>query len=54
MELGATEGRTNGSFAVTAGATTTLLIDFDGESSVTQRGPQEYVLTPVLRLISVR
>jgi hypothetical protein len=54
MTLATSEGRENGSFPVTAGVTTTVLIDFDGEASITQRGPGDLVMTPVLRLLSVR
>jgi hypothetical protein len=54
MTLATSEGRENGSFPVTAGVTTTVLIDFDGEASITQRGPGDLVMNPVLRLLSVR
>jgi hypothetical protein len=54
MTMAASEGRENGSFPVTAGLTTTILLDFDGESSITQRAPGDLVMNPVVRLVSVR
>ena len=49
------EGRTSGAFQVRAGTATTVLIDFDGEASLTQDGPGDgsgtYMLNPVIRFL---
>jgi hypothetical protein len=47
-------GQTNGTFNVTKGGTTTVLVDFDGEASVRQTTGTTYTLTPTLRLVSVQ
>ena len=54
--LASREGRTSGAFQVRAGATTIVLIDFDGESSLTQEatggdGSGAYFLSPVIRFL---
>ena len=47
------EVKLNGTFTLTAGAATTLLLDFDGESSIEKTG-SGYLMNPVIRLVSVR
>jgi hypothetical protein len=54
MTLLASEGRTNGTFTVTAGTAPIVVVDFDGEASITRPNPADYRLTPVLRLVTVR
>jgi len=54
MTLLSTEGRTNGTFTVTATTAPTVVLDFDGESSITRPNPADYRMTPVLRLVTVR
>jgi len=54
MKLESPEGRTNGTFSITAGGSTTVVVDFDGESSITRPNPADYRLNTVLRLASVR
>ena len=54
MTLTAAEGRTNGTFTVAGGGATTVVVDFDGESSITRPNPADYRMTPVLRLVTVR
>jgi hypothetical protein len=48
------EVKLNGSFGVSTGGATTILIDFDGESSFTQNGNGAYMMNPVVRIISVQ
>jgi hypothetical protein len=43
----------NGTFTLTAGTATTLLLDFDGESSIEKTG-NGYLMKPVVRLVSVQ
>jgi hypothetical protein len=47
------EVRLNGSFGLASDAATTILIDFDGESSIRQTGA-EYMMDPVVRIVSVQ
>lgn len=47
------EVKLNGVFTLTAAAATTILVDFDGESSIHQAG-SGYVMNPVVRLVSVQ
>ena len=54
MAIANREARTNGSFPVTSSSGTTMLIDFDGESSVKESGTNNFTLDPVIRLVSVR
>jgi hypothetical protein len=54
MKLESPEGRTNGTFSITAGGSTTVVVDFDGESSITRPNPADYRLNTVLRLAAVR
>ena len=54
FRIAAREATVNGSFPVTVGSATTVLVDFSGEDSVDRPGTGEYVLTPVVRLVSVR
>lgn len=44
----------NGSYPSAAGAATTLLIDFDGDASITSPGAGTYFMNPVIRLVSVQ
>jgi hypothetical protein len=48
------EVKLNGSFGVAAGGATTILIDFDGESSFSQTGNGSYMINPVIRILSVQ
>lgn len=41
-------------FEMASGATVTILVDFDGESSIRQTGTQAYEMTPVIRVLSVQ
>jgi hypothetical protein len=54
MTILASEASTNGSFSVVGGGSTTILLDFDGEASITRPNPSDYRLSPVLRLVSVQ
>jgi hypothetical protein len=54
MNLASREGSTNGSFPVTSTEGRTILLDFDGESSITKTGDNAYTMNPVIRLISVQ
>jgi hypothetical protein len=47
------EVRLNGTFTLTGNAPTTVLIDFDGESSIVQNG-SSYTMGPVIRIVSVQ
>jgi len=47
------EVKLNGTFTLTAGTATTLLLDFDGESSIEKTG-NGYLMKPVVRLVSVQ
>jgi hypothetical protein len=54
MTILATEASTNGAFSVRGGGSTTVLLDLDGEASITRPNPSDYRLSPVLRLVSVQ
>lgn len=54
MTLLSSEGSTNGTFTVTDSTSPIVVVDFDGESSVTRPNPADYRLTPVVRLVTVR
>jgi hypothetical protein len=43
----------NGSFNLTSTAATTVLLDFDGESSIIQNG-SNYTMQPVVRIVSIQ
>jgi hypothetical protein len=43
----------NGTFTMTENGATTILVDFDGEASISQSG-STYAMTPVVRLVSVQ
>ena len=47
------EVRLNGSFGLTSSAATTVLLDFDGESSIIQNG-SNYTMQPVIRIVSIQ
>ena len=47
------EVKLNGTFTLTNSAATTVLVDFDGESSIHQNG-SNYTMNPVIRLKSVQ
>jgi hypothetical protein len=47
------EVRLNGTFTLTGNAPTTVLIDFDGESSIVQNG-SSYTMGPVIRIVSIQ
>jgi hypothetical protein len=44
----------NREFDVTSSATTTILLDFDGDQSVTQTGNGAYMMVPVIKIVSVQ
>jgi hypothetical protein len=48
------EVKLNGVFAVTEGGATTVLLDFDGESSIRDTGNGRYMMSPVVRVLSVQ
>jgi len=48
------EVKLNGSFNLTSTAATTVLLDFDGESSFSQTGNGSYMMNPVVRIVSVQ
>ena len=48
------EVKLNGVFTLTTGTATTVLLDFDGESSIHETGNGNYVMNPVVRVISVQ
>lgn len=54
MTIPSGEVRLNGSFTLSGGATTTVLVDFDGEQSIRETGNHSYVMSPVVRLVSVQ
>ena len=47
------EVRLNGSFGLTSSSPTTVLLDFDGESSIHQNG-SSYTMQPVIRIVSIQ
>jgi hypothetical protein len=47
------EVRLNGSFNLTTSAPTTVVLDFDGESSIIQNG-NSYTMQPVIRIVSIQ
>ena len=44
----------NREFDVTANATTTILLDFNGDQSITDTGNGRYMMTPVINVVSVQ
>lgn len=44
----------NRQFEITNGTTTTMLLDFDGDKSVTQTGNGTYSMSPVINVVSVQ
>lgn len=48
------EVKLNGVFTVTPGSATTVLLDFDGESSIRDTGNGSYMMKPVVRVVSVQ
>jgi hypothetical protein len=54
MNIARTEGKDNGSFVVSGSKATTITVDFDGDSSVAENGTNNYILTPVVRVVSVQ
>jgi hypothetical protein len=53
MSIPSGEVRLNGTFTLTGNAPTTVLIDFDGESSIVQNG-SSYTMGPVVRIVSIQ
>jgi hypothetical protein len=53
MPISSSEVRLNGSFGLTGSSPTTVLIDFDGESSIQQNG-NTYAMNPVIRIRSIQ
>lgn len=54
MTLASNEGQTNGVFSINSNTGATIVLDFDGESSIAEPNPNQFVLTPVVRLVTVR
>jgi hypothetical protein len=54
VSIAESEGSDNGSLPVSSDKATTVLLDFDGESSLSEPSTNSYVLRPVIRLISVQ
>jgi hypothetical protein len=54
MTIPSGEVRLNGTFPLTDDAPTTVLIDFDGESSIRETGTRTFTMTPVIRIVSVK
>jgi hypothetical protein len=54
MTIQNSEGKDNGTFPVRGTGATNVLIDFDGESSITEPSTNNYVLNPVVRVIGVQ
>jgi hypothetical protein len=48
------EVRLNGTFTITAGVASTMLLDYDGESSIKDLGNGSYRMEPVIRIIRVQ
>lgn len=48
------EVRLNREFDLISASTTTLLLDFDGDQSVRQNGNGQYMMTPVISIVSVQ
>jgi hypothetical protein len=53
LPISSGEVRLNGSFNLTGSAPTTVLVDFDGESSIQQNG-NSYAMNPVIRIRSIQ
>ena len=54
LEIPSGEVRLNRPFDVGEGATMTMLIDFDGDKSVTEMGNGRFRMTPVIGVVSVQ
>jgi hypothetical protein len=54
LPISSGEVRLNGVFTLAAGASTNMLLDFDGESSIRDMGNGNYSMTPVVRVVSVQ
>jgi hypothetical protein len=53
VEIPSGDIRLNREFDVTSTTATTILLDFDGDQSVTQTGNGEYRMNPVITVVSV-
>jgi len=53
VEIPSADIRLNREFDVTSTTATTILLDFDGDQSVTQTGNGEYRMNPVITVVSV-
>jgi hypothetical protein len=53
LEIPSGEVRLNREFDVTSSATTTMLLDFDGDQSIRLTGNNRYMMTPVITILSV-
>jgi hypothetical protein len=53
LEIPSGEVRLNREFDVTSSATTTMLLDFDGDQSIRLTGSSRYMMTPVITILSV-
>jgi hypothetical protein len=54
VEIPSGDIRLNREFDVTMMTATTILLDFDGDQSVTQTGNGQYRMTPVITVVSVQ
>ena len=48
------EVKLNREFDVSSGATTTMLLDFDGDRSVRETGNNQFMMSPVISVVSVQ
>ena len=53
MTVSGNEVKLNGSFGLRSDSAMTILVDFDGESSISQNG-STYMMNPVVRIVSVQ
>jgi hypothetical protein len=54
MTIPSGEVKLNGAFTVSVDTATTILIDYDGASSVHETGNGNYTMNPVVRIVSVQ
>ncbi len=54
VDIPSGEVRLNRGFALAAGGTTTILLDFDGDASIRELGNGRYSMTPVIAIRSVQ
>jgi hypothetical protein len=54
VDIPSGEVRLNREFDLTTSKTTSILLDFDGDQSVRQTGNGQYMMTPVIAIVSVQ